>query len=122
MKRGLFVISLDFELLWGVRDKRTIETYGANLRGVRKVIPSLLESFDAFNIHATFATVGFLFAHDRQELISHLPGELPFYAQKKYSPYEEQYIGRTGTSEKDDQYHYAPSLINMIRDAGQEIA
>ncbi|MGZ3329170.1 MAG: hypothetical protein ACXU85_18615, partial [Xanthobacteraceae bacterium] len=27
---GTFVISLDFELLWGVRDKRTITDYGAN--------------------------------------------------------------------------------------------
>src|SRR3954454_11607754 len=118
MKRGLFVISLDFELLWGVRDKRTIETYGANLRGVRDVIPSLLESFDAFDIHATFATVGFLFARDKKELVSHLPEDLPSYSQKKYSPYEGEYIDGIGESEKDDQYHYATSLINMIRDAG----
>jgi peptidoglycan/xylan/chitin deacetylase (PgdA/CDA1 family) len=122
MKRGLFVISLDFELLWGVRDKRTIETYGANLRGVRDVIPSLLESFDAFGIHATFATVGFLFARGKNELTAHVPNELPSYAQKKYSPYEGQYIQRIGESEQDDQYHYASSLINMIKAAGQEIA
>jgi peptidoglycan/xylan/chitin deacetylase (PgdA/CDA1 family) len=121
MKRGLFVISLDFELLWGVRDKRTIETYGANLRGVREVIPSLLELFDTFGIQSTFATVGFLFARDRQELTSHLPEELPGYAQKKYSPYEAGYLEHIGTSEKDDQYHYAASLIEKIRDAGQEI-
>jgi peptidoglycan/xylan/chitin deacetylase (PgdA/CDA1 family) len=122
MKRGLFVISLDFELLWGVRDKRTIETYGANLRGVREVIPSLLESFDAFGIQSTFATVGFLFAHDKKDLVGHLPEELPSYTQKKYSPYEARYIDTIGESEQDDQYHYAASLIQMIREAGQEIA
>jgi hypothetical protein len=27
---GAFVISLDFELRWGVRDKRTIADYGRN--------------------------------------------------------------------------------------------
>ena len=28
---GKFVISLDFELLWGVRDHATAETYGENI-------------------------------------------------------------------------------------------
>jgi hypothetical protein len=32
---GAFVISLDFELFWGVRDKRTISGYGPNILGVR---------------------------------------------------------------------------------------
>jgi hypothetical protein len=31
---GALVISLDFELLWGVRDKRTIADYGPNILGV----------------------------------------------------------------------------------------
>jgi hypothetical protein len=35
---GAFVISLDFELLWRVRDKRTIADYGANILGVRRAI------------------------------------------------------------------------------------
>lgn len=34
---GAFVISLDFELMWGVRDKRTIADYGRNILGVRRV-------------------------------------------------------------------------------------
>src|SRR5450631_2733915 len=33
---GAFVISLDFELMWGVRDKRTIADYGRNILGVRR--------------------------------------------------------------------------------------
>ena len=35
-KQGYFVISLDFELFWGVRDKRTIEAYGKSIRNVKK--------------------------------------------------------------------------------------
>ena len=57
-KKGLFIISLDFELLWGVRDKRTKETYGQNILGVQEVIPQLLDLFDKYDITATFATVG----------------------------------------------------------------
>ena len=34
MDNGKFVISLDFELMWGVRDIETVESYGENLRGV----------------------------------------------------------------------------------------
>jgi len=43
VQHGAFVISLDFELLWGVRDKRTIADYGANIRGVRDAVPALLD-------------------------------------------------------------------------------
>ena len=31
MNYGKFVISLDFELFWGVRDSRTISSYGSNI-------------------------------------------------------------------------------------------
>jgi hypothetical protein len=42
---GAFVLSLDFELLWGVRDKRTVADYGSNILGVRRVVPALLDLF-----------------------------------------------------------------------------
>ena len=37
MKKGVFTVSLDFELYWGLRDKRTISEYEANLKGVKKL-------------------------------------------------------------------------------------
>ena len=61
MQYGTFVISLDFELLWGVRDQRTIADYGANILGVRQVVPALLDLFAERNIACTWATVGLLF-------------------------------------------------------------
>ena len=33
MKKGYFVISLDYELMWGVRDSQTKESYGKNILG-----------------------------------------------------------------------------------------
>ena len=57
-KRRIFIISLDFELYWGIRDKRTIADYGKNLRNVHQVVPALLECFQRYGIHATWATVG----------------------------------------------------------------
>ncbi len=117
MGKGIFTISLDFELFWGVRDHRTIESYGENIRNVHKVVPRLLELFTKYNIHCTWATVGFLFCKDKNELINYLPAHKPDYKQKEYDPY--QHIEH---NELESIYHFAPVLIEQIkRTPGQEI-
>jgi GAF domain-containing protein len=42
---GIFTISLDFELYWGVRDKVDLEAYRGSLLGAREAIPRLLDLF-----------------------------------------------------------------------------
>jgi peptidoglycan/xylan/chitin deacetylase (PgdA/CDA1 family) len=84
--KGMLVISLDFELHWGVRDKRRIEDYRENLLGARAVIPRLLDLFARYDIHATWAAVGFLFFRNRTELMRGLPTEIPQSTNKKLSP------------------------------------
>lgn len=42
----VLVISLDFELFWGVVDSRTIENYGANIEGEWQAVPAMLGSFN----------------------------------------------------------------------------
>lgn len=113
-KTGALVISLDFELYWGVRDKRTLADSKKNLQGTRQVIPAILELFNKYEIHATWATVGFLFCETREELIGTLPKELPDYADPNLSPYRYVQSGALGAREQVDPYHYAPSLIRLI--------
>ena len=49
--RGAFVISLDFELHWGVRDRLgSKDSYGNSLLGARKAIPRMLDLFREFEI------------------------------------------------------------------------
>ena len=72
MKKGIFTISLDFELLWGVRDNPNLESYKKNILEVQYIIPELLKIFDQFDIHCTWATVGFLFC-DSARGIKKLP-------------------------------------------------
>ena len=84
---GAFVISLDFELFWGVRDKRTIVNYGANIMGVRRAIPAMLDLFAQRQIACTWATVGFLFCADKDELTASFPNLLPRYSDPRLSPY-----------------------------------
>lgn len=113
-KHGVFTLSLDFELYWGVRDKRSIDAYGQNLRGVRHAIPEMLRVFGHDKIHVTWAVVGFLFFRDAAELKSNVPVLLPSYVNQRLSPY--RYID--STADLDALYHFAPELIQLI--SGQE--
>lgn len=122
-KNGYFVISLDFELMWGVRDVLSFEEYGENILGVQKVIPGLLNLFQQYNISATFATVGFLFFEDKAEMLAGLPKEKPQYVQPHLSPYTEYLDNKVGENYHEDPIHFAPHLIKLIQQTpGQEIA
>jgi peptidoglycan/xylan/chitin deacetylase (PgdA/CDA1 family) len=114
MNNGKFVISLDFELMWGVRDKKSISSYGENIAGVHKVIPRLLEVFDQYGIKATFSTVGFLFFKSKKELLAHLPETIPAYTDANLSPYN-GYFHEIKEDYKMDPYHYAHELISEIQ-------
>ena len=116
---GIFTVSLDFELYWGVRDKRSIDQYRPNLLGTRQATLNILKVFERYAIHGSWATVGFLFFDNRQQLLAGLPTTLPGYHNTELSPYH--YIDRQ--PELTTDYHFAPELIEKIRRTpGQEIA
>ena len=117
---GAFVISLDFELHWGVRDHEPPHgRYRPNLLGARKAIPRLLELFERYGVCGTWAIVGFLFAKSKDERRKFEPALRPCYYDKSLDPYAES----IGNGEDDDPLHFAPSLIEQIRRCpGQEIA
>ena len=71
MNTGTLVISLDFEIHWGVSDTHTVESYNENLRNVPEIINRLLKIFREKNIHATWATVGMLFCKNKEELFAY---------------------------------------------------
>ncbi len=117
-----FIISLDFELMWGVRDHRGMADYGDAVLGVRRAIPEILRRFQAAGIRATWATVGFLFARTREEILEHAPRVKPSYRNHALSPYAFIDNG-LGRDEDEDPYHYAFSLVQRIADTdGQELA
>jgi len=117
---GAFVISLDFELLWGVRDQRTIADYGPNIVGVRQVVPALLDLFAERNIACTWATVGLLFFATKRAMLGGIPARKPRYTDARISSY--QYLEEVGADEEHDPYYYGLSLIKRILDyPSQEI-
>jgi peptidoglycan/xylan/chitin deacetylase (PgdA/CDA1 family) len=116
-----FVISLDFELHWGVSERvnHAEHPYMANLHGAREAVERLLELFEGRNIHATWATVGKLFANGRDEVESFRPTLRPAYKREAVDTYRLP----LGTSEEEDPLHFAPSLIEKVRQTpGQELA
>ena len=114
---GALVISLDFEIHWGVRYRFPAGgSYVANLLGVRRAVPEILRQFEEFEVAATWATVGLLFAHSRAEQQHFSPVVRPSYRDPTLSPYEEP----VGDGEEDDPLHYAPSLIAAIGDTSRQ--
>jgi peptidoglycan/xylan/chitin deacetylase (PgdA/CDA1 family) len=117
--QGALVISLDFELHWGVRDQRPLDAAERKrLLAARAVVPEILRAFREHAVHATWATVGLLFASSRDEAQECRPRRLPKYARRELDPYCES----LGRDEGDDPFHFAPSLIRCIAgEPGQEV-
>lgn len=117
---GALITSLDFELYWGMRDRLPLSACRELLLGARAVIPQLLARFRGNHIHATWATVGFLFFENKLDLKNHLPAIRPTYQHAAFSPYA--YLDEIGENEQQDPFHYAYSLLRRIQDTpSQEI-
>ncbi|MBQ8834484.1 MAG: polysaccharide deacetylase family protein [Oscillospiraceae bacterium] len=118
--KGTLIVSLDFELFWGMLEVCPLEDYQDNVLGGRAAIPRLLELFEKYGIHATWATVGFLFAESYEELAGYFPEQLPTYADERLLPYP--WFRKIGSTEETAPCFYAPSLISQVAKApGQEI-
>ena len=107
---GSLLISIDFELYWGVRDQRSLESYKENLIGVWQAIPKILDLFTTYKIHATWSTVGLLFCKNINEALDYLPDNKPEYINKNLCSYN--YINKNKIL--DPKFHFAPELIEKI--------
>lgn len=121
MKKGSLVISLDFELMWGMIDNPQAEQYKeTNVRQVPEVIDRLLDTFQKHKVHATFATVGFISYPNPEALLKELPDSLPQYKNTSLNPYFNDYIKRI--PEEDYPIYFRPDLIEKIKQTpGMEI-
>lgn len=119
---GIFTISLDFELHWGVSEHRTIESYQENLKNTPEVVEQLLSLFEDRAIQATWAVVGMLFCKNKAALSAPISEkDRPAYKNQRLSNY--RFLDEIGKDEQEDPYHFALSLIRKIAQTkGQEIA
>ena len=119
---GKFVISLDFELLWGVFDVVDFREKIAYFENTRQVIPEILDLFERYNIHATWAVVGMLLNKNWDEWEKNKPRRIPAYKNSNLSPY--LFVEGLSNREKEEisDLVFAPELIQAIKSKdGQEI-
>lgn len=117
-KQGIFTISLDFELYWGMRDVISVEGYSKHLDGTPKAVELMLKLFNDYGIHVTWATMGFLFCKDVDDLKSHYPKKLPEYKDDEINLYK-----YAQTQHLKNEYHFAPQSIDLINSyPNQELA
>lgn len=113
-EKGIFTISLDFELHWGGFEKWPVASYRTYFDNTRRVIPKMLALFEQYGVHVTWATVGMLFHDDKQALLANAPTQRPTYVIPELSAYH--YIEHTGIGDNEttDPFHYAASLVKKI--------
>ena len=117
MRTSYFVISLDFELHWGRFDKVPLNGNERYYLQARDAVPQLCREFEAHGIAATWATVGMLFAENREELHAYSPIKKPGYHNNLFSAYR-WLEGR----EVDPRMLFAPDLIaEVLRTPKQEL-
>jgi hypothetical protein len=117
---GTLIVSLDFELYWGVRGSASVGRYRQNLVGARAVVPALLNLFTEYGIHATWATVGFLFFDRTEALVNCAPKMRPKYRKENLSPYLD--LPPKEARETSDSVFFARSLVRSIANTpNQEI-
>lgn len=111
MNNGKFVISLDFELHWGFFDNRTIDNCRSQLLNVQTVIDKLLQLSQQYKVSITYATVGMLFAKNKNDILKYLPQLKPIYSNNALNSYDLL----NNIDEKDQMIYFAQSLVNKIK-------
>lgn len=118
MSTSKFVISLDFELFWGVSDRRTVAAYGPNVLGEWDAVPAMLGLFSRYGVRATWATVGMIMCRDYQHWREIQPAAPPAYRQSKLPPYLID-----GLVREHGKLFFARSLVeHILATPGQELA
>ncbi len=114
------MISLDFELHWGMRDHSAVDpALTRSLVASRSMVVTLAELFARRDVRATWATVGLLFASTATEASSLSPSTRPVYREARLDPYPEP----IGPTEDEDPLHLAGTLVDRLATIrGQELA
>lgn len=117
---GAFTISLDFELMWGVFDKRSVAGYGRNIQGTRRAIERMLDVFDEFEIAVTWATVGLLLCKDQGEMLERMQAFGLDKARPDVVAYIRNHVGKDVDS---DPYHFGADILEgILNTKHQELA
>ncbi|MDB5855696.1 MAG: hypothetical protein JWR22_3737 [Herminiimonas sp.] len=113
-----FVISLDFEMFWGVAAFRSLPSYRRNVEGEWSAIPRMLALFRKNAIRATWATVGMVMCRDHAEWRKIRPEPMPTYSRPGLSTYNHDAAAR----EHPTLFFARPLVEQILATPGQELA
>lgn len=117
---SVFTISLDFELHWGVFDKRDRQQRKRCYENTLDLIPQFLQAFSESGVHVTWATVGSMFAKDEASWNALKPAVLPAYNNAVLSAYN--YADQNTLADEFCWAHFAPESVALITEyEGQEL-
>ena len=113
LEKGIFTISLDFELIWGTVDLFGVENFREACELERnEVVDRLLELFTEFEIPATWCTVGHLFLDNCQ---SEENKKHPEIVRPLHKWHEQDWFTHDPCSdEKNAPLFYGKSLVEKI--------
>jgi peptidoglycan/xylan/chitin deacetylase (PgdA/CDA1 family) len=116
--KGAVVISIDFEMRWGVHDLYGLdmEPYRENIENVRQVVPDTLTMLDERGLKATWACVGALALHGWEEYFNLAPPPPKYVNSSLAVKHEYARLDPLG------RLHFAPDLVRrIIETKGQEL-
>lgn len=116
LDRGVLMISLDFELIWGTMDKAGVERFAPACRVEREVvIQRLLDLFCRYNVSATWCILGHLFLDG----CTCADGKAhPSIVRPRHEWVDGDWFDNDPcTSEAADPIFYGRSLVRKIMDA-----
>lgn len=109
---GTLVISLDFELLWGVFDHVDPLAKVRYFENTRKLIPELCQLFADHKIAVSWATVGMLLHENWEDWLAFQPAIKPNYVNKSLHPYR---FAMEHKGKVPESLFFAPDLVRMIQ-------
>lgn len=115
---GSFIISLDFELFWGVFDIKTIKNYGENVINVHSVLPKILKLAETYEISLTIGFVGLMGFKTKDELLKFIESSSVPYKTKQLCSYT---FFRENYQNINERYLLAFDILNKLVNSSHEI-
>jgi peptidoglycan/xylan/chitin deacetylase (PgdA/CDA1 family) len=104
------VLSLDFELAWGLRERAGDADCAKGMERVHEIVPRLLDIFSRYDISATWATVGHLMLRDDYggwDRLKPFSPSYPWFAGQWYE-------GVPAFDAAQSKAYFAPDLVRRI--------
>lgn len=89
MEHGIFVVSLDFELFWGLAgwSREQLTAYRPNVEGATDALKLILQTLSNFGIKCTIGFVGGINYKNLRDYLQDAPVLRPSYTNEQFSSY-----------------------------------